>query len=207
MNARLRMILAGVGVLIVCLLFFFLFIRSRQAQLGEIRANIEAEENRALQLTTELNRLKDLQRRAPELQAELTRIRELVPTQHELPNYMFLVQDAATEAGVSFMAITPELPKAPPEGAPLAEVRMAIEAHGGYFAVQDFLRRMYAVDRATRIDNLQLSADLDTGDIILTTSTRVFFELPAAPEAETGADPNVAPPTAPVASPPPATSP
>lgn len=207
MNARSRMILAIAGVVVICALFFFLFIRSRQTELGEVRASITAEEDRAIQLTTELNRLQALQERAPELQAELTRIRELVPVEHELPNYIFLVQDAATEAGVGFMSIGPELPKTPPEGAPLAEVRMAIEAEGGFFAIQDFLRRMYAVDRATRIDNLTMAADEVTGEITLTMSTRIFFELPAAPETATGADPNVAPPTAPVGSPAPTTAP
>src|SRR5687768_16335433 len=111
MNPRARMILAIVGVLAICVLFFFLFIRSRQGELAGVRATIVAEDDRAIQLNAELNRLQDLQERAPELQAELTRIRELVPIQHESPNYIFLVQDAATEAGVGFMAITPELPK------------------------------------------------------------------------------------------------
>jgi Tfp pilus assembly protein PilO len=195
------MILAIVGALIVCALFFFLFIRSRQGELREVRETITAEEDRAIQLTAELNRLKDLQRRAPELQAELTKIRELVPIEHELPNYIFLVQDAATEAGVDFVALAPELPKAPPEGAPLAEVRMAIDVNGGFFSIQDFLRRVYAVDRATRIDNLSLGIDEEGGGLVLSMSTRIFFELPAAPDAATGADPNVAPPTAPVATP------
>ena len=201
MNARMRMILAIVGVVVVCALFFFFFIRGRQADLAAVRMNIEAEENRALQLNTELNRLKDLQKRAPELQAELTRIRELVPIEHEVPNYIFLVQDAATEAGVEFVSIVPELPKAPTEAAPLAQVRMDIIADGGFFALQDFLQRMYALDRATRIDNLVIATDESTGDITLTLSTRIFFELPSAPASSTGADPNVAPPTAPVGSP------
>ena len=201
MNARMRMILAIVGVIVVCALFFFFFIRGRQADLAKVESNIEAEENRALQLNTELNRLKDLQKRAPELEAELTRIRELVPVEHEVPNYMFLVQDAATEAGVDFVSIVPELPKAPPEAAPLAQVRMEISADGGFFALQDFLRRMYALDRATRIDNLVISRDETSGEITLVLATRIFFELPSAPAANTGADPNVAPPTAPVGSP------
>ena len=209
MNARARMILAIVGVVLVCALFFFLFIRDKQNELATVRASITAEEDRRVQLTTELNRLKDLQERAPELQADLTEIRELVPIEHEVPNYIFLVQDAATEAGVDFMSIVPDLPKTPPEAAPLAEVGLTITAEGGYFALQDFLRRLYDLDRATRIDNISLARD-DTagGDVIaLDMGARVFFELPAAPGTETQANPNIAPPTAPVASPGAATPP
>ena len=201
MNARARMILAIVAAVVACALFFFFAIRGRQAELATVQANIVAEEDRAVQLTAELNRLKELQKRAPELQAELTRIRELVPIEHEVPNYIFLIQNASTEAGVDFISVAPELPRTPPEAAPLAQVRMEIVAQGGYFALQDFMRRMYALDRATRIDNLSLARDEQTGTLSLTLATRIFFELPAAPATDTQADPNVAPPTAPVASP------
>lgn len=199
MTGRSRMILAIVGVVIVWILFFFLFIRSRQGELATVRTNIEAEENRALQLTTELNRLKDLQERAPELQAELAKIRELVPLEHEVPHFIFLVQDAATESGVTFLTITPELPKTPPEAAPLAEVRMSIGANGGYFSIQDFIRRLQELDRATRIDSISMGADTEEGvTITLDIQARIFFELPAPPEAEEEETEGVAPPTAPV---------
>ena len=200
MTARSRMILAIAGVLIVCVLFFFLFIRARQGELASVRTDIEAEENRALQLTTELNRLKDLQERAPELQAELAKIRELVPQQHEVPHFLFLIQDAATESGVNFLNITPELPKPPPEQAPLAEVRMSISAEGGYFSIQDFVRRLQELDRATRIDTLSLSGEAAEGTVLISLeiSARVFFELPAPPAPEADTSGGIAPPTTPV---------
>jgi len=200
MNARMRMILAIVGIVIIWLVFFFLFIRSRQGELAGIRAEIEAEESRALQLTTELNRLKELQERAPDLQAELSKIRELVPPEHDVPHFIFLVQDAATESGVEFLNITPELPKTPPEAAPLAQVRMAIGASGSYFSIQDFIRRLHDLDRAVRIDTITMGAE-DGSLISMDMQTRIFFELPAPPPAETDEAGNVPPPTAPVGSP------
>ena len=148
MNARTRMILAIVGVIVVCALFFFLFIRSRQGDLAAVRTQIEDEENRALQLTTELNRLKDLQANAPELQAELAKIRELVPDTHEVPHFIFLVQDAATESGVSFLEITPHFPNLHPKQRHLRRFRWRSRPSGGYFAIQDFLRRLQELDRA-----------------------------------------------------------
>jgi Tfp pilus assembly protein PilO len=205
------MILAIVGAVVVCLLFFFLFIRSRQGDLSLVRTDIEAEENQALQLTTELNRLKDLQARAPELQADLAKIRELVPQEHEVPHFIFLVQDAATESGVTFLTLTPTLPQTPPEAAPLAEVSMAITARGGYFSIQDFIRRLQELDRATRIDVLTLSSGDEggAGSISLDIQARVFFELPSAPAIGEQPEANVPAPTEPVgsASPAPATTP
>lgn len=187
MSPRARLILSVLGVLVVLVAFFFLFIRPRQQELGQVREQIEAEEARTLQLQAELQRLQDLQANAPQLEAELARIRGFVPEDDEVPNFIFLVQDAANAAGVDFVQITPELPKPPPEGAAVAEIRATIGAGGGYFAIQDFIRRLHGLDRAVRIDNISLagSEDAATGDVTITfTSTaRIFFEAPAPPTA------------------------
>lgn len=185
MTARVRLILSIVGVVIILIAFFFFFIRPRQDELGTVREDIEVEEARTVQLRSELRRLQELQANAPELEAELATIRGYVPKDDEVPNFIFLVQDAANAAGVDFVSITPELPKPPPEGAPLAEVRAEIGAGGGYFAIQDFVRRLHALDRAVRIDNMSLSAEeeVETGTTTINMSAiaRIFFEAPAAP--------------------------
>ena len=187
MTARTRLILSVLGVVVVLIAFFFFFIRPRQQELTQVREDVEAEEARTVQLQAELQRLQDLQANAPELEAELAKIRGFVPKDDEIPNFIFLVQDAANAAGVDFVQITPELPKPPPEGAALAEIRSSIGAGGGYFAIQDFIRRLYALDRAVRLDNLSLtgSEDSETGEVTITISSnaRIFFEAPAAATA------------------------
>ena len=189
MNARTRLILSVLAVLVVLAAFFFFFIRPRQAELADVKDTIETEQARTVQLQAELQRLQDLQANAPELEAELAKIRGFVPRDDEVPNFLFLVQDAANAAGVDFVSITPELPKPPPEGAALAEIRAQIGAGGGYFEIQDFIRRLHALDRAVRLDNLTLTGaeDADTGDVIVTMDSiaRIFFEAPGA--AATGA--------------------
>ncbi len=189
MSPRVRLVLSVLGVFIVLLAFFFLFIRPRQQELARVEEEIVTQQARTQQLRSELARLQDLQANAPELQAELATIRGFVPKDDQVPNFLFLVQDAANAAGVDFVSITPELPKPPPEGAALAEIRAQIGAGGGYFAVQDFIRRLHALDRAVRIDNLTLTGqeDAETGevDITLTGTARIFFEAPGG--AATGA--------------------
>jgi Tfp pilus assembly protein PilO len=191
MSARARMILTAVASVLVLVAFFFLFIKPRQNELGKVRDEVEQEETRTVSLRSELRRLQALQENAPELEAELARFRELVPRNHEVPNFIFLVQEAADEAGVDFVNITPELPKAPPEGAPVAEVRATIGAGGGYFSIQDFLRRLYDLDRALRVDSVSMSGqEEETGEtnITLDMTSRVFFEPPGGvAEAAEGA--------------------
>jgi len=190
MTARSRLILAVVGVVAVAAVAYFFAVRPRQQELGRVRADVEQEENRTQQLEAELERLQALQENAPKLEARLARYRELVPEDDQVPNFIFQVQEAANQAGVGFVEITPELPKPPPEGAAVAEVRTLIGAKGGYFAIQDFFRRLYDLDRAVRVDNLTMAGaeDETTGETLidLDMTARVFFELPAGAAGAAG---------------------
>lgn len=177
-----RLVLAIVAVVVVCLLVFFLAVQPKRNELADVRTQIEAENARTVQLQAELERLQALQANAPELEAELARIRELVPVRAELPNVIFQIQEAANRAGIDFVQITPALPKQPPEGAALAEVHMELGAKGGYFAIQDFIRRLYDLDRAFRYDGFSLSFESSVFPGLLrlsmTGTARVFYELP-----------------------------
>jgi Tfp pilus assembly protein PilO len=211
MNARNRMILAAAGALVVLLLAYFLLIKPRQSELTEVKALVESEESLTQQLTLDLQRLQELQRQEPQLRADLERIRQLIPEEYDIPNFMFQVDDAAKQAGVEFLQITPELPKTPPENAGVAEIRVAIGGEGGYFAIQDFIRRLYSLDRAVRIDVLSLSEQ--TGEVAMTATARIFFEPPAGtvpgavPVTPTTAPAPAATPAAPAPTPSTATTP
>jgi hypothetical protein len=98
-----------------------------------------------------------------------------------LANFIFQVQDSSNSAGLDFVQITPELPKAPAEGADLAQVRATIVAKGGYFALQDFLRRLYGLDRALRVDTVAVAVDsLEPFGtrLAMTITARFFYEVP-----------------------------
>lgn len=210
-GARARLILAVVAALAVCVAFYFLFVRSRQGELAEVRAQIDEEQARTVELEATLSRLEGLQANAAKLEARLAEIRELVPPDDDVANFMFQVQDEANRAGVSFVEITPELPKPPPEGAQVAEVRAVIGAEGDYFALQDFLRRLYELDRALRIDNLAItseeSEETEALTVTLTATARIFFELPAGGAAPVAPAPGTAPAPAPTQPAPAPTSP
>ena len=212
MTARTRLIVSIAIAFLVLLVFYFFFIRSRQGELNEVRTQVEAEEAQTIQLRATLTRLRALQEQAPQLEAELAEIRELVPQKNQVPNFIFASQEAANEAGVELNVLAPELPKTPPEGAQLAEIRLQMAARGGYFAIQDFMRRLIDLDRALRIDIVTMSAATDEagGETIvsLDMTARIFFELPVveapttvpAPTDPAGTAPPV-PPTTPTPTP------
>lgn len=192
------MIIAIVSGVIVCLLFYVLAILPRQGELNDVRAQIDTENARTQQLRSTLAQLEALQRQAPRLEADLAEIRELVPEDDQLANFIFQLQESANAAGVDFIEVTPELPKTPPENAPLAEIRVTLGATGGYFSVQDFIRRLYDLDRALRLDGMALAQITPAdADVRFTATARVFYELPAGispGEAGVSSDTGAAPP-------------
>lgn len=197
---RSRLIIAGVIAFLVVLLVFLFLVRPKRNELTEVREQVVAEEQRTTQLRLELQRLQALQEDAPKLEAELAELREFLPSNHQIPNFIFLVQEAANKSGVGFVQITPELPKSPPEGAQVAQVRVQIRAEGGYFSVQDFLRRLYDLDRALRVDVLAMATETEAGSADISIGTdltlRIFFEAPAGVTGTTTTvtpDPTVTP--------------
>lgn len=182
MRGRGRLIATIAGLLVVLLLFFFFVIRPARSTLAETTERADAAEDQTQVLQLELERRQALQANEAELEAELAEIRGFVPRRHQIPNLIFQIQDSGNAAGVDFLDITPELPAPPPEGAPLGQVQLSIRAGGGYFAIQDFIRRLYNFDRALRIDVATLTAagQDDDDDLDLTATARIFFEAPGA---------------------------
>ena len=181
MTGRSRLIVTIAGALAVLLLFYFFMIRPRKSELAEVKAQVEVEEQKTTQLRLELARLEALRDDAPKLQADLVKIEQFVPRNHETPNFIFTIEETANEAGVEIFQLTNQQAKAPKEGATVAEVAVDLGVRGGYFAVQDFMRRLYDLDRALRIDVVTMAGDLDdAGSVVIEVqmSARIFFQLP-----------------------------
>lgn len=210
MSARTRLIVTGVVALVVCLIFYFFFIRPRKGDLSRTRSEVTTADNLTSSLRATLQDLEQLREDAPRLNAELEEFRDLVPQRNDVANFVLQVQDAATASGVLFAQVDPDAPRIPPEAAPLAQVRVTIAAQGGYFSVQDFMRRMTELDRAVGIDVLTLQTEEDEeeirtrGRINLQMAVRIFFELPEQQAPVSGSTTTTPPPTDTTATPPPA---
>jgi Tfp pilus assembly protein PilO len=207
---RARIVIAVVASLAVSAAFYFFFVRSRQSELSEVRSDVESAKSETMSLQAELTRLKGLQENAPKLEARLNEFRQAVPQDDQVANLIFQVQDAANKAGINFVQVDPDVASPPLEGAQVAQVKVVIGAKGGYFSLQDFVRRLYDLDRALRFDTMDMVVnEEDSSDsasptdlITMTATARIFFELPeggvqAAPGTTTTTTAPVAPAPAP----------
>lgn len=204
MSGRTRLILTIAAVIVACLALYWFFVKPQRAELARVNDEIAQEEIKTTQLEAELQRLQGLQANAPALQAELSEIRRFVPKKPDLSNFIFQVQEAANRAGLDFVQISPELPAGPPEGAALAQVQSSIVASGGYFSLQDFLRRLYGLDRALRADTVTIavqSLEPYGTRLTMTLSTRIFFEVPGETPAALAPAPGATPTPTPTPTP------
>ncbi|CAN5708629.1 hypothetical protein BH18ACT15_BH18ACT15_08610 [soil metagenome] len=194
LSPRTQIIVAALGAVVVLAVFFFFFIHSRQGALADAREAVAAEQSRTAQLHTELARLESIRASAPELRAALRKLRAAVPRNDGVPDVILAVEDAAEKAGIKFAQVTPSVPAIPPEGGELGQVTAVIGAEGSYFALQDFVNRLYTLDRALRIDSLTMTSQVEAGatagiapatgpvTIRLDATVRLFFEPPKGAE-------------------------
>jgi len=187
MKQHKQVILGSVAIVLVMAMMFFFLVGPRRSQLKDTESQVVAAESQTVVLETELARLESLQKRAPQLQAALDDISDLVPQENRVSSFVFQVQQEANRSGLDFISITPQLPKTPPEGAPLAEVKIDIGAKGSFFTIQDFIRRLTELNRAVRVDGFTMATIDEAGEdrVELTASARIFFEQPAGTAAPT----------------------
>ena len=114
------------------------------------------------QLELRLARLKDAQKNTPELLAAEDALRRAVPDQPDLAQFILDANDAASEAGVDFLSISPAVPEAGINGGPPV-VKLSITVTGSYFATLDYLHRLEELPRIVVIDTLGLSEGSSEG--------------------------------------------
>ncbi len=199
MSNRNRLILVTSGFVVVALLLYLFLVKPRSAEVDDLAALVAAEEVTTQTLQTQVQQLEALKEDAPRLEEELKTVRGFVPIKSQVDRFIDQIEKRAKEAGVDFVEVTPEVPKSPPEGASIAQIRLSIGASGTFFSLNDFVRLVYDMPRAIRIDLLSLEAD-QTGTAVrilnLRATARIFFELPAAgaaPQPAPGATPEPPP--------------
>lgn len=179
MTRRIAMF-AGAAIIVVLGAWFMLLWSPKGSELDDARAQNVAAEQKVTELQVKLDRLKDGARREPELLAARDRLVSAVPQRPDLAEFILDVNDAATKAGVDFVAITPTPPGPPtiPGGPPSIGVRL--EVSGDYFATLDFLDRVADLRRIVVLDEVQLHPSGDDGKLSANLGGSIFTVQPPA---------------------------
>ena len=140
MTRKLRLILAGAGILVVALAVFFLLINPIRGDIGEIRANIEDENSKIARAEQELQMAEDTRTDGRRNQARLLELAKMIPSDAELPSLILQIQDLASKSGISWMQISPGV-ATPVEGLAYSSVTLALSFTGSFYDVGDFIYR------------------------------------------------------------------
>jgi len=196
-----RAIAIGVGAaLLVLLLWWFLLRRPQRSRISDAQDRREAAAQQAAQLQVTLSRLQDLKRTEALKRSQIEALRVAVPDQPNLAQFILDANDAANQAGIDFISISPSPPAAagPATGgtagtpgaraAAPASITLAMNVTGGYFQVLDFLNRLNDLPRIVVIDSLSLTpgSGTDTSRLSATISARMFTTSTPATGGATG---------------------
>jgi Tfp pilus assembly protein PilO len=109
---RLKFVVIGLGCAAVAAAWFLFVFRPNQAKLSELRDDVSTTKQEVAALETQLRQLQQLQRDEPKLRANVARFGDALPTDPRIPDFILQVQEAANNAGIDFLSITPSLPTA-----------------------------------------------------------------------------------------------
>jgi Tfp pilus assembly protein PilO len=150
MTRRTELLVATVGLVLVLAVGTLLLVRPKQQAVAEARADRNGAVAESQALRDQVRALEALKADAAELRAKAKLAKAEFPSTPNLPGLVDALEDAAGQAGVDLVSITPAAPKTSTVQPELAEIATGIDVKGGYFQIEDFL---------SRVENLVKGAD------------------------------------------------
>ena len=149
MTRRTELLVAAVGIVLVFVLGALLLVRPRQQAAAEATADRNSAIAESQALRDQVRALESLKDNAAELRAQAELAKAEFPSTPGLPALVDALEDAADQAGVDLVSITPAAPKASADQPELAEIATGVNVKGGYFQIEDFLSRVENLVKGT----------------------------------------------------------
>jgi Tfp pilus assembly protein PilO len=144
-----------VGAALILLLVVGLIL-PKAGEIGDRNKQLDAAKTEQTALTVQLEQLRALAKEAPQDRRRLEQLITAVPEMADLPGMIRLLNGAAGEADVDFMSVAPGIPTAS-TGAQVSTIPTQITVLGRYFAIDEFLRRLEALPRVSKVTNITVN--------------------------------------------------
>jgi Tfp pilus assembly protein PilO len=149
--------LAGAAVILLMVVGLIL---PKAAQVRSKQQDLAAAQAQQASLETELEQLQAAYDGAPEARERLVALDEQIPPTADLPSLIRLINTAALDSEVDFMAIAPGQPLASTIPG-LTSIPATITVNGSYFSVDQFLYRLETLARINRVTTFTLQQEGD----------------------------------------------
>jgi Tfp pilus assembly protein PilO len=165
-------VLAAVAALAVLAGGWFLLVSPQRSKATTLHDKAAAQQATNMTLQNQLASLKSQHRDVPQVQAQLARLAVQMPNNPALPTLIRQLTVAADSAGVDLSSLAPAAPafanasgsadgSVPPTsastGPQLASISVALNLHGNYFQVEQFLSNLEALKRAFLVSGVTMA--------------------------------------------------
>lgn len=141
MSRRVRMVLAGLGLVVVAVLCWFFLLSPLREEAAEVQKDIENQQQQLTLMRTTLAQAEATRDEGRRNQARLLELSKMVPPAEELPSLLLQLQDLADQSGIAFIAVTPGRLTSGGEKAAYQTLQLELQFRGAYFDVSDFAYR------------------------------------------------------------------
>jgi type IV pilus assembly protein PilO len=153
-NDRNILILGILGIVIVVIGYYFLFLSPLLQSLNEQAQAREDKQAQLEEVQQQVNELEEVRRNSPEIERQLLELSKRVPTQPQIPTLVVQVQEIADASGVTQLTVEPGDAASPAGGGDYRVVPVTMQFNGTYDQMQDFLLRTRNLTRLVTVTDV-----------------------------------------------------
>lgn len=140
MKKRDIFILAGLGVLVVLVAWYFLVIGPKRDSIGEAQNSLKSEKDKYETNADKVKRLEQERDIADQTTADLLKLHKMVPVDSQVPSLIVELQRSARDSGIEFISIVPGVPVAGGDGTTIVPFELKFD--GRFYDTNEFLYRI-----------------------------------------------------------------
>lgn len=185
MQGRRAVIVAGAGAGVLAVLLVLFLVLPKMAEVTEARQELEDTKAEQQTLSVQLNALRQARDEAPENEAAIREVDGMVPPTADLPGVLRLLRNAAADAGVQVLTLTPNVPTTAESGE-FSSISVSASGDGSYFALVKYLHEIETLPRAATVQSVDLSPAEGSTLAFAATVTLYTSDISSGPGSEPG---------------------
>jgi Tfp pilus assembly protein PilO len=147
---------AGLAVIAVAILMVLLLVLPKSHQVSDAQAKLDETRRQGQTLVSQEQALEDAKAAAPQARKTIEDVNRRIPPVADEPGLILLLQNAAIDAGIDLVSLSPGNPALDP-ATNLSTIDVAVSATGTYFDVTQFMYQIETLPRAALVTTMSLS--------------------------------------------------
>ena len=149
-----QLLLAGMGLVALLALPYFLLISPAATRIATLRAQRDSVQRELAQARRDVAEMEQLRREIAVLEQRIALIKDKLPTEREMPALYRTVSDAAFQSGVAVALFQPGAPRITEY---YTEVPIAVSGETGYHPLGEFFERLAGLPRVVNVIEWRLA--------------------------------------------------